>query len=69
MKFHTATGSLYEIHEDTKQLRRSREGKADEWIGFDHLVPSPIKVGAKVIILGKVGSKNIMTSRVVKVEE
>lgn len=64
-KFHTITGSVYEIHEDTKQIRWSREGK-ERWISYDGLFPAPIRVGCRVVIFS---SNNIMTSKVVKIEE
>ncbi len=69
MKFHTKSGSVYEVHQN--QLRRIRDGKADEWIDFIHLVPDPIKVGSKVVFLHRKDgqAKYIMTSHVVKIEE
>lgn len=59
MKFTTASGSLYEVNEADKQIRRlngqadptPRMGKAGEWRTYSQLVPSPLEIGAQAMIV------------------
>lgn len=56
MKFTTATGSVYEVNTDSKQIRRltgvkdptPRQGKDGEWRTY--IDTTPIKVGQQLLI-------------------
>ena len=58
MKFTTASGSVYEVNTDSKQIRRlngpkdptPRQGKDGQWRNYSDLAPDPISVGSGVVI-------------------
>jgi hypothetical protein len=59
MRFTTASGSVYEVDEKAKKIRRlngttdlsPRMGKEGEWRPYKRLLPDPIKVGSGVAIV------------------
>ena len=59
MRFTTASGSVYEVDEKAKKIRRlngvtdlsPRMGKDGEWRSFRQLLPNPITVGSGVAIV------------------
>jgi hypothetical protein len=59
MIFHTFSGSIYEIDETNKQIRRltgatnptPRQGKDCEWRKYDSLFPNPIEEAKSVMII------------------
>jgi len=58
MKFHTQSGSVYEINTDSKKIRRlngkadptPRQGKDGEWRTYASLYPEIPKVGEQLLI-------------------
>ena len=80
MIFQTESGSIYEINNEAKQIRRlantnntlptDRQGKDEEWKNYYELFPNPIMVGSGVVI---VWSKDLVkattTSAIVKIIE
>ena len=59
MKFTTASGSVYEVNTDSKQIRRlngvkdptPRQGPDGQWRAYKDVYPNPIVVGAGVVIV------------------
>lgn len=58
MKFTTASGSVYEVNTDSKQIRRlngvkdptPRQGKDGQWRAYEEIFPDPPRVGASLVI-------------------
>lgn len=59
MKAITESGSVYEINQDTKQIRRlegkvsptTRVGKDGDWRTYKEIMPDPIQSGRNLIIV------------------
>lgn len=58
MRFTTASGSVYEVNTDSKQIRRlngvkdptPRQGQDGQWRAYDEIFPDPPKVGSSLVI-------------------
>lgn len=58
MKFTTASGSVYEVNTDSKQIRRlngakdptPRQGPDGQWRAYEEILPDPPKVGSSLVI-------------------
>ncbi len=58
MKFTTASGSVYEVNTDSKQIRRlngvrdpsPRQGPDGQWRAYEEIFPDPPEVGRPLVI-------------------
>lgn len=58
MKFTTASGSVYEVNTDSKQIRRlngdkdptPRQGPDGQWRAYEEIFPDPPTVGRPLVI-------------------